>query len=55
LIFVPGIGEASVRLHEPKLSAAIHVGSEIELECHVDGTGEKTYEWFKLVALRLFF
>ncbi|XP_012217658.1 tyrosine-protein kinase-like otk [Linepithema humile] len=46
-IDVQWIGEASVRLHEPKLSDAIRVGNEIELECHVDGTGEKTYEWFK--------
>jgi len=49
-IFVPGISEASVQLQQPKLPSAIRVDSEVELRCHVDGSGEMKYEWFKLVA-----
>lgn len=44
-----------MQLQQPKLPSAIHVGSEVELRCHVDGSGDMTYEWFKLVIeLRLF-
>jgi PTK7 protein tyrosine kinase 7 len=34
-------------LQQPKLPSAIRVGSEIELRCHVDGSGDMKYEWFK--------
>lgn len=38
-----------MQLQQPKLPSAIRVGSEVELRCHVDGSGDMTYEWFKLV------
>jgi len=44
---VAGVSEASVQLQQPKLPSAIRVGSEIELRCHVDGSGDMKYEWFK--------
>jgi len=37
-----------VQLQQPK--SAIRVDSEVELRCHVDGSGDMKYEWFKLVA-----
>ncbi|XP_078047584.1 tyrosine-protein kinase-like otk [Augochlora pura] len=46
-INIQWISEASVQLQQPKLPSAIHVGSEVELRCHVDGTGNLKYEWFK--------
>lgn len=52
-ISVSGVSEASVLLQQPKLPSAIRVGSEIELRCHVDGSGDMKYEWFKLVSLCL--
>lgn len=50
MISVSGIGEASVQQHLPKLPTAIFVGDEVELRCHVDGSGDMKYEWFKLVT-----
>ncbi|PBC26832.1 Tyrosine-protein kinase [Apis cerana cerana] len=41
------ISEASVQLQQPKLPSAIRVGGEIELRCHVDGSGDIKYEWFR--------
>lgn len=49
-ISVPGVSEASVQLQQPKLPSAIRVDNEVELRCHVDGSGDMKYEWFKLVA-----
>lgn len=49
-ISVSGISEATVQLQQPKLPSAVHLGSEVELRCHVDGSGDMKYEWFKLVA-----
>ncbi|XP_029681073.1 inactive tyrosine-protein kinase 7-like [Formica exsecta] len=46
-IDVQWVSEASVQLQQPKLPSAIRVGSEIELRCHVDGSGDMTYDWFK--------
>ncbi|KAG7201881.1 hypothetical protein KM043_004596 [Ampulex compressa] len=40
-----GISEASIQ--QPKLPSFIHVGAEVELRCHVDGSGDMKYEWFK--------
>ncbi|KAK0085469.1 hypothetical protein PV325_005080 [Microctonus aethiopoides] len=34
-------------LESPKFSSPLRVGIEIELRCHVDGSGEMRYEWFK--------
>ncbi|EGI70734.1 Tyrosine-protein kinase-like 7 [Acromyrmex echinatior] len=42
-----GISEAIVQLQQPKLPSTIHVDNEIELRCHVDGSGDMKYEWFK--------
>lgn len=39
-----------MQLQQPKLPSAIRVDSEVELRCHVDGSGDMKYEWFKLVA-----
>lgn len=50
---IAGISEANVQLQQPKASSSIHVGSEVELRCHVDGSGDLKYEWFKLVALSI--
>ncbi|KAK1136250.1 hypothetical protein K0M31_000815 [Melipona bicolor] len=44
-----GISEASVQLQQPKLPSAIRVGGEIELRCHVDGSGDMKYEWFSKI------
>lgn len=49
-ISVSGISEASVQLQQPKLPSAIRVGGEIELRCHVDGSGDIKYEWFRFVT-----
>ncbi|XP_076657921.1 tyrosine-protein kinase-like otk [Halictus rubicundus] len=46
-IDIQWISEASVQLQQPKLPTAIHVGGEVELRCHVDGSGDMKYEWFK--------
>ncbi|XP_020293317.1 tyrosine-protein kinase-like otk, partial [Pseudomyrmex gracilis] len=46
-IDVQWISEANVQLQQPKASSSIHVGSEVELRCHVDGSGDLKYEWFK--------
>ncbi|XP_053989668.1 tyrosine-protein kinase-like otk [Hylaeus anthracinus] len=46
-IDIQWIGESSVQLQQPKLLTAIRVGAEVELRCHVDGTGDMKYEWFK--------
>ncbi|KAF7389303.1 hypothetical protein HZH66_010440 [Vespula vulgaris] len=45
-----GISEASVQLQQPKLPSPIQVGGEVELRCHVDGSGDMKYGWFKLVT-----
>lgn len=42
-----------MQLQQPKLPSAIRVDSEVELRCHVDGSGDMKYEWFKLVASSL--
>ncbi|XP_012277648.1 tyrosine-protein kinase-like otk isoform X2 [Orussus abietinus] len=41
------ISESSVQLQLPKLPSLIHAGGEVELRCHVDGSGDMRYEWFK--------
>ncbi|XP_071573152.1 tyrosine-protein kinase-like otk isoform X1 [Temnothorax nylanderi] len=46
-IDVQWVSEASVQLQQPKLPSAIRVDSEVELRCHVDGSGDMKYEWFK--------
>ena len=46
-IDIQWISEASVQLQQPKLPSAIRVGGEVELRCHVDGSGDMKYEWFK--------
>ncbi|CAL7946572.1 unnamed protein product [Xylocopa violacea] len=46
-INIQWISEASVQLQQPKLPSAIRVGGEVELRCHVDGSGDMKYEWFK--------
>ncbi|XP_033223240.1 tyrosine-protein kinase-like otk isoform X2 [Belonocnema kinseyi] len=46
-IIVQWISEASVQLQEPKFPSAIRSGGEIELRCHVDGSGKLKYTWFK--------
>ncbi|XP_061943350.1 inactive tyrosine-protein kinase 7-like [Apis cerana] len=46
-IDIQWISEASVQLQQPKLPSAIRVGGEIELRCHVDGSGDIKYEWFR--------
>ena len=50
MISVSGISEAIVQLQQPKLPSTIHMDNEVELRCHVDGSGDMKYEWFKLVA-----
>ncbi|KYN01458.1 Tyrosine-protein kinase-like 7, partial [Cyphomyrmex costatus] len=46
-IDVQWISEAIVQLQQPKLPSAILVDNEVELRCHVDGSGDMKYEWFK--------
>ncbi|XP_012151673.1 tyrosine-protein kinase-like otk isoform X1 [Megachile rotundata] len=46
-IDIQWISEASVQLQQPKLPSAIRIGDEVELRCHVDGSGDMKYEWFK--------
>ncbi|XP_066594792.1 tyrosine-protein kinase-like otk isoform X2 [Prorops nasuta] len=46
-IDVQWISEAEVQLQLPKSTSPIHVGDEVELRCHVDGSGEMKYEWFR--------
>ncbi|XP_029033905.2 inactive tyrosine-protein kinase 7-like [Osmia bicornis bicornis] len=46
-IDIQWISEASVQLQQPKLPSAVRVGGEVELRCHVDGSGDMKYEWFK--------
>ncbi|CAK9831165.1 Inactive tyrosine-protein kinase 7 [Anthophora retusa] len=46
-IGIQWISEASVQLQQPKLPSTIRVGGEVELRCHVDGSGDMKYEWFK--------
>ncbi|XP_012164593.2 inactive tyrosine-protein kinase 7 isoform X1 [Bombus terrestris] len=46
-IDIQWISEASVQLQQPKLPSAIRVGGEIELRCHVDGSGDMKYEWYR--------
>ncbi|KAK2575159.1 hypothetical protein KPH14_002563 [Odynerus spinipes] len=48
-IDVQWISKASVQLQQPKLPSPIQLGGEVELRCHVDGSGDMKYEWFKLV------
>ena len=42
-----GITGASIQLQQPKHAPNIRPGVKIELRCHVDGSGELKYEWFK--------
>ncbi|XP_043676096.1 tyrosine-protein kinase-like otk [Vespula pensylvanica] len=49
-IDVQWISEASVQLQQPKLPSPIQVGGEVELRCHVDGSGDMKYGWFKNTA-----
>lgn len=46
---VSGISESRVVLELPKFPSPVRPGGEVELRCHVDGSGEMRYEWFKLV------
>lgn len=47
MLYVTGISEASVQLQQPKLAPNIRAGGKVELRCHVDGSGELKYEWFR--------
>jgi hypothetical protein len=44
---ITGISEASVQLQLPKLAPLIRAGGKVELRCHVDGSGDLKYEWFR--------
>lgn len=44
---IAGISEASVQLQQPKPAPLIRAGGKVELRCHVDGSGELKYEWFR--------
>ncbi|XP_043256636.1 tyrosine-protein kinase-like otk [Colletes gigas] len=46
-IDIQWISESSVQLEQSKLLSAIRVGDEVKLRCHVDGSGDMKYEWFK--------
>ncbi|XP_016839619.1 inactive tyrosine-protein kinase 7 isoform X2 [Nasonia vitripennis] len=46
-IDIQWISEASVQLQQPKLAPNIRAGGKVELRCHVDGSGELKYEWFR--------
>ncbi|XP_015603298.1 inactive tyrosine-protein kinase 7 [Cephus cinctus] len=46
-IDVQWISEARVQLQLPKSPSHVRSGAEVELRCHVDGSGEMRYEWFK--------
>ncbi|XP_043278777.1 inactive tyrosine-protein kinase 7-like isoform X2 [Venturia canescens] len=46
-IDVQWISEASVILVSPKFSSLTKSGGDVELRCHVDGSGDLRYEWFK--------
>ncbi|XP_014232108.1 inactive tyrosine-protein kinase 7-like [Trichogramma pretiosum] len=44
---VQWISESSVQLQQPKPAPMIRANGRVELRCHVDGSGELKYEWFK--------
>ncbi|XP_044576463.1 inactive tyrosine-protein kinase 7-like [Cotesia glomerata] len=46
-IDVQWISESRVVLELPKFPSPVRPGGEVELRCHVDGSGEMRYEWFK--------
>ncbi|XP_011311017.1 inactive tyrosine-protein kinase 7 [Fopius arisanus] len=46
-IDVQWISESRVVLESPKFPSLVRLGGEIELRCHVDGSGEMKYEWYK--------
>ncbi|XP_051157580.1 tyrosine-protein kinase-like otk [Leptopilina boulardi] len=46
-VIVQWISEASIQLQEPKTPSAININGEVEFRCHVDGSGELKYEWFR--------
>lgn len=46
-IIVQWISEAKIQLQEPKLPSDIEMKGDVEFRCHVDGSGELKYEWFR--------
>ncbi|XP_046484566.1 inactive tyrosine-protein kinase 7 [Neodiprion pinetum] len=46
-ISVQWISEADVQLQLPKFPNLLKAGIDIELKCHVEGSGDMRYEWFK--------
>ncbi|XP_012264737.2 inactive tyrosine-protein kinase 7-like [Athalia rosae] len=44
---VQWVTKADVQLQLPKLPTLLRTGVDVELRCHVEGSGEMRYEWFK--------
>lgn len=44
-----GIEDVSVQLTSPESASFIKPGIEVVLRCHVDGSGDIHYEWFRYV------
>lgn len=42
-----GISKGDVQLQLPKLPTLLRAGLDVELRCHVEGSGDMRYEWFK--------
>ncbi|XP_034939259.1 tyrosine-protein kinase-like otk [Chelonus insularis] len=47
IIDVQWISDSRVVLDSPKSPTPVRAGANVELRCHVDGSGEMKYEWFK--------
>jgi len=56
MFFISGINPvASVRLSNPQRLTDIEPGVDVKLVCHVQGSGQISYQWFRWVLKKVLF